>query len=287
MRSLLFVPVDDSRKVAKALAGSADALIFDLEDAIAADRKDIARKACVEALGSADGAKKLFVRINALDTDDALSDLAAVVRARPFGIVLPKCRHGDDVRLLASYLTALEAREGLPIGGIVILPIVTEIGAAMLTLGSYSAPAIPRLYGMMWGGEDLAADIGASQNRSGNGEYAFAYQLARTLCLLAATATSTVAVDAVFTDFRDAQALEHEAVEAARGGFTAKAAIHPDQIETINQAFTPSSAELEWARRVVGAFEKAPGTGATALDGKMLDRPHLRNARRVIARASG
>ncbi|MDQ8728225.1 CoA ester lyase [Bradyrhizobium sp. LHD-71] len=285
MRSLLFVPVDDPRKVAKALASSADALILDLEDAIAADRKDFARRACVEALGSEHGAKKLFVRINALDTDDALSDLAAVVRARPFGLVLPKCRHGDDVRLLASYLTALEARDGLPIGGIAVLPIVTEISAAMLTLASYSAPVIPRLYGMMWGGEDLAADIGASQNRSSGGEYTFPYQLARTMCLLAATATSTVAVDAVFTDFRNAQALEQEAADAARAGFTAKAAIHPDQIETINRAFTPTAAEVEWARRVVSVFESNPGAGAAALDGKMLDRPHLRNATRVLTRA--
>lgn len=285
MRSLLFVPGDDERKIAKALASAADALILDLEDAVAPERKAAARQLCAATLASAQTSKKLFVRINALETADALADLAAIVGVRPFGIVLPKCREGEDVRLVGHYLSALEARDGVPSGTIVVLPIVTETGAAMLGLGSYANPPIPRLCGMMWGGEDLAADIGALTNREPDGRYSPPYQLARSLCLLAAASASVIAVDAVYTDFRDSTGLNEEAVQALRSGFSAKAAIHPDQIGPINKAFTPSAADLDWAARVIAAFEASPGAGVAAIDGKMLDRPHYRTALRVIARA--
>ena len=285
MRSLLFVPGDDERKIAKGLGCAADALILDLEDSVAPDRKHAARELCARTLAAADGRRKLFVRINALDTADSLLDLAAVVAARPFGIVLPKCRGGDDVRLVGHYLTALEAREGIAAGETRILPIVTETGAAMFGLGSYDHPPLPRLWGMLWGGEDLAADLGATANRESDGRYAAPYQLARSLCLFAATAASVIAVDAVYTNFRDAAGLKEEALEGLRSGFSAKAAIHPDQIEAINAAFTPSEVDIERARRVIVAFDESPGAGVASIDGKMLDRPHYRSALRVLARA--
>jgi citrate lyase subunit beta/citryl-CoA lyase len=285
MRSLLFVPGDDERKIAKGLASAADALILDLEDAVAPQRKAAARELCAATLASEGARKKLFVRINALETDEALLDLAAIVRGRPFGVMLPKCRRGDDVRLVGHYLTALEAREGLTAGEIRVLPIVTETGTAMFGLGSYDQPSIPRLYGMLWGGEDLAADVGAITNRGDDGRYAAPYQLARSLCLFAATAASVIAVDAVYTNFRDTSGLKKEAAEALRSGFSAKAAIHPDQIEPINEAFTPSAADVESARRVIAAFDASPGAGVASVEGRMLDRPHYRTAQRVLARA--
>ncbi len=285
MRSLLFVPGDDERKIAKGLASAADALILDLEDAVASPRKAAARELCAATLAA--GARmKLFVRINALDTGATLLDLAAVVKARPFGVMLPKCRNGDDVRLVSHYLDALEAREGAPAGEIRILPIVTETGGSLFGLGSYGSPPIPRLYGMLWGGEDLAADLGAIANRDEDGRYAAPYLMARALCLFASAAASAIAVDAVYTNFRDAAGLRKEAVEALRSGFSAKAAIHPDQIAVINEAFTPSAADVEAARRVIAAFEASPGAGVASLDGKMLDRPHYRAAQRVLARAT-
>lgn len=284
MRSLLFVPGDDERKIARGLSSEADALILDLEDAVAPTRKPAARERCAATLAA--GARmKLFVRINALDTPEALLDLAVVVKARPYGIMVPKCRGGDDARLLAHYLTALEAREGLPTGEIRVLPIVTETGGSIFALGSYENPPIPRLYGMLWGGEDLAADVGALSNRDEDGRYAAPYLLVRSLCLLAAAASSVVAVDAVYTNFRDSAGLKTESLQALRAGFTAKAAIHPDQIAVINEAFTPSAIDVEAARHVVAAFDANPGAGAVSMDGKMLDRPHYRTAQRVLARA--
>jgi citrate lyase subunit beta/citryl-CoA lyase len=285
MRSLLFVPGDDERKIAKALDSSADALILDLEDAVAPQRKRAAREVCASVLRNAKTSKALFVRMNALDTADAAQDLAAVVGAKPFGLVLPKCRHGDDARRLARELDAMETREGMEPDGIRILPIVTETAASLFGLGTYAEPPIPRLYGMMWGGEDLAADIGASANRDASGRYTAPYELARALCLLGAAAASVLPVDAVYTNFRDSEGLKAEALEGLRSGFGAKAAIHPAQVDVINEAFTPSRSDVEWATRVVAAFDAAGGAGVAAIDGRMLDRPHLRGARRVLERA--
>jgi citrate lyase subunit beta / citryl-CoA lyase len=186
---------------------------------------------------------------------------------------------------VSHYLTALEAREGVTAGEIRVLPIVTETGTAIFGLGSYDKPPISRLYGMLWGGEDLAADVGAIANRGEDGHYAAPYQLARSLCLFAATAASVIAVDAVYTNFRDTAGLKKESAEALRSGFSAKAAIHPDQIEPINEAFTSSVADIESARRVIAAFDASPGAGVASVEGRMLDRPHYRTAQRVLARA--
>ena len=285
MRSLLFVPGDDERKVAKALDSTADALILDLEDAVAPQRKAAARDVCASALRSARTEKALFVRINGLDTRHALADLSAVIAGRPFGIVLPKSNCGDDVRRLSSYLDELETRAGLEAGNIRILPIVTETAASIFGLGSYADPAIPRLFGMLWGGEDLAADVGATANRGDDGRYLPEYRLARSLCLYGAASAGVVAIDAVYTNFRDTAGLKAEALEGVRSGFGGKAAIHPAQVEVINEAFTPSRTDIESAQRIIAAFENAGDAGVAAIDGRMLDRPHLRGAQRVLTRA--
>lgn len=287
MRSLLFVPGDDERKIAKGLASAADALILDLEDAVAPARKAAARELCAKTIASAQSPKKLFVRINGLDTGDTLSDLAAIVAARPFGVVFPKCRGGEDVRVLADHLAEFEAKAGVAPGQTRILPIVTENGASMFGLGTYGSPVHPRLCGLMWGGEDLAADLGSITNRDARGHYTAPYQLARSLCLYAAAAVALPAIDAVYADFRDAEGLKIESAEGMRDGFSAKAAIHPEQVVPINDAFTPSAADVERARRIVAAFEASATTGVASLDGKMLDRPHLRGALRVLERAGG
>jgi citrate lyase subunit beta/citryl-CoA lyase len=287
MRSFLFVPGDDERKIANALDSAADALILDLEDAVAPQRKAAAREVCTPVLRSAKTAKKMFVRINGLDTPHALADLAAVVAGKPFGVMLPKSSCGNDVRRLSLYLEAMEAREGVDMGSVRILPIVTETAGSMFGLGSYSDPAIPRLFGMLWGGEDLAADVGATGNRGEDGRYAAVYELARSLCLFGAATAGVLAIDAVYTNFRDSEGLKAEALEGLRSGFGAKAAIHPSQIEVINEAFTPSRSDIEWAERVIAAFAANGGGGVAAIDGRMLDRPHLRSAQRVLDRAHG
>ena len=287
MRSLLFVPADDERKIAKALDSAADALILDLEDAVAPQRKAAAREVCASVLRSAKTPKKIFVRINGLDTPHALADLAAVVAGKPFGVMLPKSSCGSDVRRLSLYLEALEARDGVAPASVRILPIVTETAKSMFGLGSYADPAIARLFGMLWGGEDLAADVGATGNRGDDGRYAPAYELARSLCLFGAATAGVLAIDAVYTNFRDPEGLKAEALEGLRSGFGAKAAIHPAQVDVINEAFTPSHSDIEWAERVIAVFEAPGGGGAAAVDGKMLDRPHLRSAQRVLERARG
>lgn len=287
MRSLLFVPGDSERKIAKGLASAADAVILDLEDAVAPDRKSAARALCAETLAQARRdaiGKLLIVRINALDTPYALHDLAAVIRHAPFGLMIPKCGGTADLEQLGHVLDGLEVRDGIPLGQTRLVPVATETAGAVLNLVGGARP-IPRLYGMLWGAEDLAADIGALSNRDDAGAYTSPCILARNLCLLAASAAGAVPIDAVFTDFHDTGGLRAEADAAARDGFTAKAAIHPDQIATINAAFTPSAEAADRARRILAAFAAAPDSGAVALDGRMLDRPHLRAAERVIARS--
>lgn len=285
MRSLLFVPGHDVRKLAKGLDCGADALILDLEDAVPESEKARARSTCAEFVHAHHERMPLFVRVNALSTGLALDDLAAVVRAQPFGIMLPKCESGRDVALVSAYLSALEAREGLPAGATRILPIVTESAAALFDMGSYAKNAGSRLCGLMWGGEDLAADIGTIANRDAQSRYTAPFELARSLTLLGATSAQVPAVDAVYTNFRDAEGLRSEATLSLRDGFSAKAAIHPDQVGLINAAFTPSAEAVAWSQRVIDAFDHSPGTAVASIDGRMLDRPHYRSAQRVLARA--
>lgn len=285
LRSFLFVPGDSERKMAKAAATRADALILDLEDSVSQDNIETARGMTAEYLTANRHDRKrqqVWVRINPLDTALSLPDLAAVMRGAPDGIIQPKTSSAADSIRLANYLSALEAREGLEIGSTRILAVATETAESLFTLNSFIG-ATDRLFGMTWGAEDLAAALGATTNRKPDGTYEGPYLLARTLCLAAAKAADAQPIDSVYTNFRDAEGLEAEALQARRTGFTGKVAIHPDQVDVINRAFTPSEEEVTFARRVIEAFEKAGGAGTVGLDGKMLDMPHLKQARHVLA----
>jgi citrate lyase subunit beta / citryl-CoA lyase len=279
-RSFLFVPADSERKLAKGLDSGADALILDLEDSVAAANRPTARKLAREFL-DAHGPDRVgrWVRVNPLASGLALDDLVATVGGRPDGILLPKCVP-DDVRTLDHYLAALETAAGAPLGAIRIIAIATETPEAVFALGN-DRGASARLEGITWGAEDLAACLGAN-NRTIDGAYDGPYQLARSLCLLAAGAAGVSAIDTIYTDFRDPVGLAAECGAAKRSGFTAKMAIHPAQLAAINDAFSTSAEERRWAERVIAAFAAQPDSGTLALDGKMIDKPHLVLARRLL-----
>lgn len=279
MRSFLFVPSDSERKMRKALDVGADALILDLEDAVAAEARPAAR---VLAANYLQGKSNVWVRINPLGCDDADADLEAVLPSAPAGIVLPKPRSASVAIELAKRLTELELANGLAEGSTRILPLCTEDPAALFSLDGYVG-ATERLFGMSWGAEDLAAALGANANRDAAGEWLPMYQMARSLCLLAAAAAEVSAIDTVYTNFRDADGLRKYADNARRDGFSGMLAIHPAQVEIINAAFEPSTDEIERAQRIVELFDSNPGAGTLALDGKMIDRPHLVQARRLLA----
>ncbi len=283
---MLFVPGDSERKLAKGDGSEADALILDLEDAVAAERRPFARGLVREYLSARKPDARrptLWVRLNPLDSSDALADLAGVMPGAPDGIVVPQAGSGVDVVRLDHFLSALEAREGIAAGRTRILPVATETAGALFGLASYTG-ASARLHGLTWGAEDLPAALGASTNRGPDGELAFVYQLARALCLAAAVAADVQPIDTVFPDFRDIDGLARNAARARMDGFTGKIAIHPDQVAVIQAAFTPTPAELAHARAVIAAFDANPNAGTVALDGKMLDRPHLVQARNTLAR---
>jgi citrate lyase subunit beta/citryl-CoA lyase len=283
MRSLLFVPADSERKLARGLESGADALILDLEDSVAAANRGVARRQAREFLG-AHGPERIrrYVRINPLASGLALDDLAATTSGRPDGILLPKCLP-EDVRTLDHYLAAFEAAAGALVGAIRIIAIATETPAGVFALGGYAGIS-QRLEAITWGAEDLSACIGGT-NRTIDGDYDGPYKLARSLCLLAASAAEIVAIDTIYTDFKDDSGLRAEAFAARRSGFTAKMAIHPAQLAIINKAFSVSAAEREWAERVIAAFAAQPLAGTLALDGKMIDKPHLVLARRLLGLA--
>jgi len=274
MRSLLFVPSDDEHKIAKALACDADVVILDLEDAVVLPNKARARAVAAESLSRRAGSK-VFVRINSFASAQAEADIETILPQRPDGIVIPKCTSGRDVvRLVALTGPAMP-----------VIAIATETAASLLDVGSYAA-AGHSLLALAWGGEDLSVELGATSNRDAEGNYTDPYRLARTLCLLGARAAGVEPIDAAYTAYRDLAGLEEEAKLAARDGFSAKLAIHPDQIPIINRVFTPSEKELAAARRIVAAFAQSGDRGAIGLDGEMLDVPHLRRAERLIARAA-
>ncbi len=269
LRSLLFVPGDRPDRFAKAAASGADALILDLEDAVAPDRKDEARKSIADALPGAD--VPMLVRVNPLDSAFHADDLAAIRGLPMAGVLLPKAEGAADVRRLA---------QALP--GVPILPIATETPAAIFTLGSYVEVA-EHLLGLTWGAEDLPAAIGATASRDQDGDFTAPYQLARSLTLFGAHAAGVAAIDTVSPDFRDLQRLEIHARAGFRDGFTGMMAIHPAQVPVINAAFSPSPGQIAAARKVVAAFAANPGAGALQIEGKMVDAPHLKAARRLLA----
>ncbi len=282
LRSMLFVPGDSERKLVKGAGSGADALVLDLEDSVPAARLPIARAMVRDYLtANRDrSAQQLWVRVNPLSTDKALPDLAAIVGGAPDGILLPKTTAANDAIMLDHFLSALETREGVDAGTVKIIAVATETPAAMFTLGTF-AGCSPRLAGLTWGAEDLSSAVGASTNRNEKGELDFTYQLARSLCLLAAVAADVQPIDTVYVDFRDSKGLLENSRAALRAGFTGKIAIHPDQVPIINEAFMPTAEDIAYAHRVIEAF--AEGAGTVGLDGKMLDMPHLKQAERVLA----
>ena len=273
LRSLLFVPGDRPERMEKALGLGADALILDLEDSVTLDAKPAARQAIATFLRR-DRAIPLYVRINPLDSGLADDDLGAILPARPDGIVLPKAEGGASLK-------ALDAKVS---GNIAILPIATETPAAMFALGTYGG-VTDRLAGLTWGAEDLPAAIGAATSREADGSYTAPYQLARSLTLFGAHAAGVAAIETVYPDFRDLDGLAAYAMRGARDGFTGMMAIHPAQVPVINAAFTPSPEAVAQARRLVELFADNPGAGALSLDGRMVDAPHLKAARALLARA--
>lgn len=280
MRSMLFVPGDSRRKFDKARQVAADALILDLEDSVGLEAKGEARVVVRDMLNADRTRQKLYVRVNALDTGMTLADLAAVMPARPDGIVLPKSRSGDDVARLSHYLDACEAMAGIDLGSTRILAIVTETAESIFGLASYRRH-LPRLMGMMWGAEDLAASLGATENGDAAG-YHPPFLVARQLCLMAAAAAGVMAIDTVCPAIDDLERVTSESRIARRDGFMAKAVIHPKHVDIVNSAFSPTGSELSLARQIVAAFASAPTAGVLKIDGKMIDRPHLRAAQRVL-----
>jgi citrate lyase subunit beta/citryl-CoA lyase len=279
LRSMLFVPADSERKLAKAVDSAADVLILDLEDAVAESRKETARQmaaAFITAQASSISAR-LFVRINPLDTALAMGDLAAVTVPGLAGILLPKTRSAADIARLGHGLDALEVRAGIAPGTIQVVPVATETPQAMLNMQSFALP-VERLAGVTWGAEDLSTAIGAVSNRDEDGSFSPLYQLASSMCLCAAAASGVPAIDTLHADFRDAAGLAAACRASRRRGFRGRIAIHPDQVATINEAYSPTAAELAHAQRIVDAFAARPDAGTLSIDGVMVDKPHLTQA---------
>jgi citrate lyase subunit beta/citryl-CoA lyase len=287
MRSLLFVPADSGKKLDKAMASGADAVIVDLEDSIAPERKAAARASAADFLKDAVKAAnrpRLLVRVNGLQTGLTDADLDAVVPTRLDAIMLPKAEGGPAVVHADAKLAAREAISGLPDGHIKIVAIATETATSLFLAGTYRG-ASARLEGLTWGAEDLSVELGAEVSRDAVGRFFPPYQLARALCLAGAAAAQVQAIDTITADFRNIAALGRETVESRRDGFTGKLAIHPTQVPVINEVFTPSAEAIAQARAVVAAFEAKPGTGTVGIEGVMYDRPHLERARHLLARA--
>jgi citrate lyase subunit beta/citryl-CoA lyase len=288
MRSLLFVPADSPKKLDKAMASGADALIVDLEDSIALEGKARARQSAAAFLKDAMSSATrpyMMVRVNGLQTGLTDADLDAIAPAKPDAIMLPKAEGGASVIHADAKLAVREATSGLPDGHIKILPIATETAAALFLAGTFAGSSA-RLIGLTWGAEDLSADLGAQANRDAGGRFLDPYRLARSLCIAGAAAASMPAIDTVYVDFRNSDGFRRECEEACRDGFTGKMAIHPAQVPIINEVFTPSASAIAHARAVIDAFAATPGAGVVAIGGVMYDQPHLVRAKQLLARAA-
>ncbi len=281
IRSILFVPADSEKKLARAGGTGADALVLDLEDAVLPERKPLARQMMADWLRAQSDRSKFWVRVNDLASGELLRDLAAVIPARPAGIVLPKIRGPEDVATVGHYLDALEVEHDLAPGGVRITAVVTETPSIMLRMGELAKQAHPRISHVIWGGEDLSAAMGAGDPRTPEGAWRPMYEYARCQALLVGHALGAEVLDTVYVNFKDPEGLRQACLASRYDGFTGRVAIHPDQVAIINQAFTPTAAEMSVARRIVEAFQS--GAGAVSLDGKMYDIPHLKAARRLLA----
>jgi citrate lyase subunit beta / citryl-CoA lyase len=287
MRSLLFIPGDDEKKLAKGAGSGADALILDLEDSVSMPRKAVARGITSQYITATRALAKrplLYVRVNSLDTPYWEEDLAGVAGSRPDGVLLPKARSGADVHTLSIALNHAEERAGAPKGSTRIVALTTEVPISLLQMHTY-VESSARLEGLTWGAEDLSGVIGAYANREADGHWTSPYQLARNLCLFTAVAANVQPIDTVFVNFRDAKGLRAEAMEAARDGFTGKMAIHPNQVEVINEVFTPRPEDIAMSEEIVKAFADNPQAGVIGIRGQMVDRAHIARAQRILARA--
>jgi citrate lyase subunit beta / citryl-CoA lyase len=288
VRSWLFVPGDSEKKLGKAAATGADAVIIDLEDSVAATNKVVARELTLAWLGAhraqVTGGKRLgrWVRINALDTPLWREDLLAVLPGAPDGVMLPKSAGPESVQQLAAELYELEGRCGIQTGSTQILPLVSETPQAAINIPAYAGASLPRLAGLTWGAEDLSAAIGAARKRDRDGNWTDAFRFARTQTLLTAHAKGVFAIDTLHADFADEAGLKRAAEDAHSDGFSGMLAIHPAQVPIINAAFTPSDEDLAEARAIVSAFQAQPDAGALQIDSKMIDRPHLKLAQRML-----
>ena len=286
IRSFLFIPGDSEKKLGKVDGVAADAFILDLEDAVALARKPAAREmvpAFIKDRPRATRKSQLWVRVNPLDTPWTLEDLAAIVPSAPDGIMLPKVNGPEDVAQVSHYLSALETASGVEPGSIKILPVATETAVSPFRLGDYAAARLERLYGLTWGAEDLSSAIGASGNIDATGEWTHTYKMVRSLCLLGAHAAGGEAVDTLYVDFRDPEGLRASCKASRAEGFSGRVAIHPAQVDIMNECFSPSPEEVDFARKVVELFAANPDSGTLGLDGKMLDIPHLKQAERTLA----
>jgi citrate lyase subunit beta/citryl-CoA lyase len=284
-RSWLFAPGDSERKMDKATASAADVVIFDLEDAVAETEKPKARAMVAAFLkANVQARARLWVRINPIQGPHALADLAAVMPAAPVGIMFPKPRGRADAELLDHYLTAFEAAAGSEIGATKVMLLATEMPESMLAIGSYAG--VPRIAAMSWGAEDLATALGASDNRGDFGGYGFTYELARSLCLVGAAAVGVPAIETIHADFRDEAGLRKRVAAVRRAGYRGMLAIHPAQVDVINEGFTPSAEEIAAAQEIVDLFAANPGVGTIGHKGAMLDRPYLARAQAVLAQAA-
>lgn len=282
IRSLLFAPGDSARKIEKALGIGADGVILDLEDSVAAAAKDAARAQVGGLLPGLSARGDIVVRINPRGTPWYLADLASVVPGRPDAILLPKCTGPADLAALDHHLEVLEVASGQEVGRIKVLALVTETAASLLAMPRAGDAGMGRVLAFCFGAEDLSSDLGITP-RLPDQSHPAAIAHARAAMLVAASAAGVAALDTPWPDHRDPVGLAKEAGVAAADGFAGKVAIHPDQVGPINAAFTPDPARVEWARKVRDGFAANPQAGVFALDGKMIDRPHLRLAERIIA----
>lgn len=284
IRSMLYVPGDNDKKLGKVDACGADAVVLDLEDSVALKNRPSAREKVRQFLEQRPiGERKmqLWVRINAFD-DSALLDLAAVMGGGPNGIVLPKIDGPDDVERLSYILDALEVRDGVAPGQTKICAVATETPAAVLRLAEFAKAKLPRLVALNWGAEDLSAAVGAASNVDSAGQWTLTYRWTRSAVLLAAKAAGVQAIETVHINYRDTEGLSATSRAAAQEGFTGRAAIHPDQVAPINNAFAPSAEDVALAKKIVAAFDQAEGVGTVGIDGTMFDIPHLKRANRTL-----
>ncbi len=288
LRSLLFIPGDSDKKLAKGDESGADAIILDLEDAVALDNKILAREkviAYLKARPVEERKVKIFVRVNPLGSKFCAEDIAFVVAGQPDGIMQPKAETPQDVLTMSEMIAKAEQQAGIAAGAVKILPLTTETAQSPFHLGEYASTDLPRMIGMSWGAEDLSAALGASTNLDDSGQLAFTYKMVRSMMLMAARACNVLPIETLYANFRDSEGLAASCRAARSEGFVGRLAIHPSQVAIINEGFSPSAAEIAFAERVVSAFAANPGVGTVGLDGKMLDVPHLKQAQQTLALA--